>query len=142
MRAAVSGILGLSLSAAASAREMADANDTIELLDNSSYLRLYNAVGGEESINSSTFDLGEVYDIAIDQWTQVFPYESMFYLVFFGSIFLMIFIRQRRAGVPAVLGLIFGSYLLSYLPAEYYLPAVGLLLLAIAGISYMALKER
>lgn len=67
---------------------------------------------------------------------------NLFFFFLFSMPFLMMYLRQENVLIPSINGLILGSIILGFLPAEFHLPAVAFISLSIVGVMYIALKER
>lgn len=65
------------------------------------------------------------------------PYESIIggfvMLLIFGVIFIMLWMITKNITVPSIIGIIFGVFILSYLPAAYYGPAIAIMAISITG---------
>lgn len=70
---------------------------------------------------------------------EVMPTGFVFVLVF-GVIFLMLWLITKNTAVPAIIGLIFGAFILALFPASYYGPAIVILAISIAGGVYRVFR--
>lgn len=67
---------------------------------------------------------------------------NLFFLFLFSMPFLMMYLRQENVLIPSISGIMLGSIILGFLPAEYHLPAITFISLSIVGVLYILLKER
>jgi PKD repeat protein len=69
--------------------------------------------------------------------TAITPYTDQiglfFWLYLYAVFYLILWIRQRNAITPAILGLLLGPFMLPFVPAAYTLPAVIICVLALTG---------
>jgi PKD repeat protein len=65
------------------------------------------------------------------------PYEDIigaFFMLFvFGVIFIMLWLITKNVTVPCIIGIIFGAFILLYLPDGYYGPAIAIMAISITG---------
>lgn len=67
---------------------------------------------------------------------------GIFWGVAFGFIFVMIFLRQEDIGIPALLGLLIGSFLFTFLPPEWVQIAYMLLIVSFGALVFSLIKGR
>lgn len=67
---------------------------------------------------------------------------DLFYIFVFGLPMIVIWLRQEKALVPAVLGIIFGGLIFGFIPQNWALPAILMMILTVFGIIYALFKER
>lgn len=85
-------------------------------------------------------------------WAAKWPYDrwpfdtssSVGYLIIliYSIPWVMMWLMHRTSILAVVVGLITGAFVISRLPAEYYLPVLGLIGIAIAAIIWSMTKER
>ena len=119
-------------------------NEHVDTIDDSAYYALLNALVGqtfEGSINESAepnfIEFGKSVTIP---YTNILG--SLFFVIFFGAFFIMMWLRQGNIAIPSTIGIIVGGVLLKYAPAEFRLPAILFISFNIFGIIYTLLKER
>ena len=65
------------------------------------------------------------------------PYEDIlgaFFMLFvFGVVFIMLWLITKNVTVPCIIGIIFGAFILLYLPDGYYGPAIAIMAISITG---------
>jgi len=69
-------------------------------------------------------------------------FGSIFWGVVFSIIFIMIWLRQKDVTIPAILGLIIGLSLWSFMPADWVSMASSLSIVSFFGIMYTLIKGR
>ena len=62
-------------------------------------------------------------------------------LIIFAIPFLMMWIRQQNSLIPAIAGMILGSFIIAWLPEEYHLAAMGFIGLSILAVIFGLVKE-
>jgi len=67
---------------------------------------------------------------------------NLFFVLFYGIIFLMMWIRQGDILIPSVIGLILGSLMIAMLPAEYHMVAVVFVAMGVFAVLYTMFKSR
>ncbi len=114
-------------------RPKSTASDIHVALNTSWFDNLKNSFGGD-------WDFSKFF-VAI---TIPFTYwlGNLFYLFVFGLPMVVIWMRQEKALIPAVIGVIFGGLIFGFLPATWVLPATLMIILTIFGILYALFKER
>jgi len=119
-------------------------NETIASIDDSPYYALVTALTGQ--INEGSINESAVPDFFGFAESTVTPYTNivgnLFFVIFFGIFFLMLWLRQENIMIPSVIGIIVGGALLGFAPAEFHLPAILFISFSIFGVIYGLLKER
>jgi len=117
-------------------------NDTIASIDDSPYYTLISALTGYEgAINESAVpDFFNFAEATVTPYTNIIG--NLFFVIFFGVFFLMLWLRQENIMIPSVIGIIVGGALLGFAPAEFHLPAILFVSFSIFGVIYSMLKER
>jgi len=117
-------------------------NDTIASIDDSPYYALITALTGYEgNINESAVpDFFGFAESTVTPYTNIVG--NLFFVIFFGVFFLMLWLRQENIMIPSVIGIIAGGALLGFAPAEFRLPAILFISFSIFGVIYSLLKER
>jgi hypothetical protein len=64
------------------------------------------------------------------------------YLLIWGIVFVMIWIRQSSITLPSTLGLILGSIVIAMLPSEYQIVAQAMIAMGIIAVVYVMYSER
>ena len=94
---------------------------------------------------SSLENLTDIFDVPpgeVPDVTELFfaiaePYENavgvFFMLIIFGTIFIMLWLITKNVIVPCIIGIIFGTFVLAFLPDGYYGPAIAIMALSITG---------
>ncbi len=117
-------------------------DDTIASIDDSPYYALISALTGYEgAINESAVpDFFGFAESTVTPYTNIVG--NLFFVIFFGVFFLMLWLRQENIMIPSVIGIIAGGALLGFAPAEFRLPAILFISFSIFGVIYSLLKER
>ena len=117
-------------------------DETIASIDDSPYYALITALTGYEgAINESAVpDFFNFAESTVTPYTNIVG--NLFFVIFFGIFFLMLWLRQENIMIPSVIGIIAGSALLGFAPAEFHLPAILFVSFSIFGVIYSLLKER
>ena len=117
-------------------------NETVASIDDSPYYTLITALTGYEgAINESAVpDFFNFAESTVTPYTNIVG--NLFFVIFFGMFFLMLWLRQENIMIPSVIGIIAGSALLGFAPAEFHLPAILFVSFSIFGVIYSLLKER
>lgn len=94
---------------------------------------------------SSLENLTDIFDVPpgeVPDVTELFfaiaePYENavgvFFMLIIFGTIFIMLWLITKNVIVPCIIGIVFGTFVLAFLPDGYYGPAIAIMALSITG---------
>lgn len=85
-------------------------------------------------------DFMRILDASTIPYTNIMG--NIFFLMLYSLAFLAIWMRQQNVLIPSILGLIVGSILILWLPADYQIAAVGFLSIGIAGVMYSIYVER
>jgi len=119
-------------------------DEYVDTIDDSAYYALLNALVGQtfegpinESAEPDFIEFGKSVTIP---YTNILG--SLFFVIFFGAFFIMMWLRQGNIMIPSTIGIIVGGVLLKYAPAEFRLPAILFISFNIFGIIYTLLKER
>jgi len=119
-------------------------DEHVDTIDDSAYYALLNALVGQtfegpinESAEPNFIEFGKSVTIP---YTNILG--SLFFVIFFGAFFIMMWLRQGNIAIPSTIGIIVGGVLLKYAPAEFRLPAILFISFNIFGIIYTLLKER
>ena len=101
----------------------------------------YTDPGAMDTIqNNGTFSVEQIVTgISISYTTLL---GNFFYFVCFGIPILMIWVRTESAVIPAILGMLIGSFTFGYLPPEYEYAAMIFMILAIAGMFTVIFKSK
>lgn len=101
----------------------------------------YNDTGAFETIeNDGEFSLENITTgISISYTTLL---GNFFYFFCFGIPILMIWIRTENIVIPAILGMLIGSFTFEYLPPEYEYAAMIFMILSIAGMLTVIFRSR
>jgi hypothetical protein len=67
---------------------------------------------------------------------------NLFFVLFYGVIFLMMWIRQGNIIIPSVIGLMLGGMMIAMLPAEYHAVAVVFISMGVFAVLYTMFKSR
>lgn len=126
-------------------------NESVSMLDEEAYEMLMESWGARFHWDNET-DCDEMtsqnmsYNFTLFNMAIAEPYVnimgSLFFFFVFSMPFLMMYLRQENVLIPSINGIILGSMILGFLPAEFHLPAIAFIALSIVGILYIALKER
>ena len=108
------------------------ATSNITVLDESGYEEMYPAL---TSFNYT----GTIYALAAPFVAVI---GNFFFLILFGTPFIMAWIRQANVIIPVTLGFTVGGLLIVLLPAEYQGVALLLLILGFVGVMFGLFKER
>ena len=114
----------------------------IPTLDESPYLALIEAFGGNNQLNETTegVDWLGIKDAAERPYTDLIG--PLFYVIVFAIPFLMQWLRQGSMAVPAAIGIILGGIMLAKTPAEYHLAAIAFIALSILAVVWGVIKDR
>jgi len=117
-------------------------DETVASIDDSPYYALITALTGYEgAINESAVpDFFGFAESTVTPYTNIVG--NLFFVIFFGIFFLMLWLRQENIMIPSVIGIIAGGALLGFAPAEFRLPAILFISFSIFGVIYSLLKER
>jgi len=117
-------------------------DETVASIDDSPYYALITALTGYEgAINESAVpDFFNFAEATVTPYTNIVG--NLFFVIFFGMFFLMLWLRQENIMIPSVIGIIVGGALLGFAPAEFHLPAILFVSFSIFGVIYSMLKER
>jgi len=122
----------------------AKTDEHVDTIDDTPYYALLNALVGQtfegpinESAEPNFIEFGKSVTIP---YTNILG--SLFFVIFFGAFFIMMWLRQGNIAIPSTIGIIVGGVLLKYAPAEFRLPAILFISFNIFGIIYTLLKER
>jgi len=95
-----------------------------------------------EELKESKFNITRLAAVLPKTWTDVILETRIFYGMFFGMIFLALWIRQEDVGIPALLGMLIGGVLWYWLPPEWMNLVQSLFVVSFAALVYSALKGR
>jgi len=119
-------------------------DEHVDTIDDTPYYALLNALVGQtfegpinESAEPNFIEFGKSVTIP---YTNILG--SLFFVIFFGAFFIMMWLRQGNIAIPSTIGIIVGGVLLKYAPAEFRLPAILFISFNVFGIIYTLLKER
>jgi len=119
-------------------------DEHVDTIDDTPYYALLNALVGQtfegpinESAEPNFIEFGKSVTIP---YTNILG--SLFFVIFFGAFFIMMWLRQGNIAIPSTIGIIVGGVILKYAPAEFRLPAILFISFNIFGIIYTLLKER
>ena len=117
-------------------------DETVASIDDSPYYALITALTGYKgAINESAVpDFFGFAEATVTPYTNIVG--NLFFVIFFGMFFLMLWLRQENIMIPSVIGIIVGGALLGFAPAEFHLPAILFVSFSIFGVIYSMLKER
>lgn len=95
-----------------------------------------------EELKESRFNITKLAAVLPKTWTDIILETRIFYGLFFGMIFLALWIRQEDVGIPAMLGLLIGGTLWYWLPPEWMKLVQSLIIVSLAALIYAAIKGR
>ena len=95
-----------------------------------------------EELKDSKFNMSNLANILPKTYTDLMLETRIFYGIFFGVIFLAIWIRQEDVTLPALLGMIIGGSIWYFLPGEWMKLAQSLFIVAFACLVYALIKGR
>ncbi|HDM35743.1 MAG TPA: hypothetical protein ENG09_00620 [Candidatus Syntrophoarchaeum butanivorans] len=93
-------------------------------------------------LEESGLNVTNLADVLPKTYTDLMVDSRIFYGLFFGLIFLAMWIRQEDVTVPALLGMIIGGAIWALLPGEMLKVAQALFIVAFAGLVYSLIKGR
>lgn len=115
-------------------KEMATSADEVATIDNPGYATIIEEVGNVAP------DFEVVLYGSMEPYITLF--DNMAFLVIFGLPFVMMWIRQESMIMPALFGLMFGTLIFAFLPAQFAATASAMIVLSIMGIIFTFYKER
>lgn len=115
-------------------REKSEAADVSTELDTSGYTNL------TDSISGANIDYRNFLVAVISPFTSVLG--NLFYVFLYGLPLIVIWIRQEKAIIPAVISIILGGFFIGQLPESFVSPAILFVILTTFGIIYSLVKER
>ena len=95
-----------------------------------------------EELKESRFNLNRLTTVLPKTWTDIILETRIFYGIFFGMIFLALWIRQEDIGIPALLGMLIGGTLWYWLPPEWMNLVQSLFIVSFAALIYATIKGR
>jgi len=95
-----------------------------------------------EELKESRFNLTRLATVLPKTWTDIILETRIFYGMFFGMIFLALWIRQEDVGIPALLGMLIGGTLWYWLPPEWMNLVQSLFIVSFAALIYAIIKGR
>lgn len=100
----------------------------------------YNFDAEFTNLTNSSLNLINMSVVAATPYTGVFG--SIFWGLFFGSIFFVMWIRMEDITIPSLLGLLIGGSLWASLPQTWVSMAMSLTVISFAGLVYSIIKAR
>ena len=95
-----------------------------------------------EELKESRFNITKLATVLPKTWTDIILETRIFYGMFFGMIFLALWIRQEDVGIPALLGMLIGGTLWYWLPPEWMNLVQSLFIVSFAALIYATIKGR
>lgn len=115
-------------------REKSEAADVSTELDTSGYTNLTNSISG------ANIDYRNFLVAVISPFTSVLG--NLFYVLLYGLPMVVIWMRQEKAIIPAILSIIIGAFFIGQLPESFVGPTILFVILTVFGIIYSLVKER
>lgn len=115
-------------------REKSEIADVHAELDTSGYTDLTNSISGAD------IDFRNFFVAVISPFIAVLG--NLFYVLLYGLPMIVIWMRQEKALIPAVLSVILGGFFIGQLPESFVGPAILFIILTVFGIIYSLVKER
>lgn len=93
-------------------------------------------------LEESKLNITNLANVLPKSYTDIMVDSRIFYGLFFGLIFLAMWIRQEDVTIPSLLGMIIGGTIWVFLPGEMLKLAQALFIIAFAGLVYSLIKGR
>ena len=93
-------------------------------------------------LESSNFNLTDLATVLPMSYTDLMVDSRIFYGIFFGVIFLAMWIRQEDVTIPALLGMVVGGAIWVFFTGELLRLAQALFIISFAGLVYSLIKGR
>lgn len=93
-------------------------------------------------LESSNFNLTDLATVLPKSYTDLMVDSRIFYGIFFGVIFLAMWIRQEDVTIPALLGMVVGGAIWVFFTGELLRLAQALFIISFAGLVYSLIKGR
>ena len=95
-----------------------------------------------DELKEGKFNMSSLAKVLPKTYTDMMLQSNIFYGLFFGLIFMVIWIRQEDVVLPALLGMTVGASIFIFLPAEWMKLAQSLFVISLSAGVYSLIKGR
>ena len=95
-----------------------------------------------EELKESKFNISTLAVVLPKTYTDMMLRSNIFFGLFFGLIFMAMWIRQEDVVLPALLGMVIGASIFIFLPAEWMKLAQSLFVISLSAGTYSLIKGR